>query len=149
MKLHTKIILQTSLAFFAFGALAQTTPPFVSYVFPITRVIDGDTVEFTANFLPAPIPKKLSLRIFGVDTPEKGGYADCPAEAALAVKATEFTTKFISSGINRRIYLMKWDMYGGRVLGDIAVNGKTLRASLIENGYAREYYGGTKTSWCN
>ena len=37
----------------------------------------------------------------------------------------------------------------GRVLGDIILDGQSLRALLIQNGYAREYYGEAKQSWCN
>jgi endonuclease YncB( thermonuclease family) len=44
---------------------------------------------------------------------------------------------------------MDWDKYGGRVLGDVILDGKSLREMLIEKGYAREYYGEAKTSWCN
>ena len=55
--------------------------PGVTYDAVITRVIDGDTVAFQADFLPAPLKKELSIRVFGVDTPEKGFRAQCPSEA--------------------------------------------------------------------
>ena len=42
------------------------------YDFKITRVLDGDTVEFEAKFLIPELGNKLKLRILGVDTPEKG-----------------------------------------------------------------------------
>jgi endonuclease YncB( thermonuclease family) len=29
------------------------------------------------------------------------------------------------------------------------VDGRSLRAELIKNGFAREYYGEAKQSWCN
>jgi endonuclease YncB( thermonuclease family) len=45
--------------------------------------------------------------------------------------------------------LMDWDKYGGRVLGDVLLDGKSLRAELISQGFAREYYGEAKQSWCN
>ena len=40
-----------------------------------------------------------------------------------------------------------WDKFGGRVLGDLIVDGKSLRQLLLDNGYAREYYGDKKKSW--
>ena len=43
---------------------------------------------------------------------------------------------------------MDWDKYGGRVLGDVVLNGQSLRQMLIVNGHAREYYGEAKQSWC-
>jgi endonuclease YncB( thermonuclease family) len=123
--------------------------PGVTYDIVITRVIDGDTVAFHAPFLPAPLKQELSIRVFGVDTPEKGHRAQCPSEAARGAAATEFTKRLVASAQQRQMVLMDWDKYGGRVLGDVLLNGQSLRAMLIQNGFAREYYGEAKTSWCN
>jgi endonuclease YncB( thermonuclease family) len=121
----------------------------VTYDIVITRVIDGDTVAFHAPFLPPPLKQELSIRVFGVDTPEKGHRAQCPSEAARGAAATEFTKKLIAAAQQKQMVLMAWDKYGGRVLGDVILNGQSLRAMLIQNGFAREYYGEAKTSWCN
>jgi endonuclease YncB( thermonuclease family) len=121
----------------------------VTYDIVITRVIDGDTVAFHAPFLPAPLKQELSIRVFGVDTPEKGHRAQCPAEATRGAAATEFTKRLVAAAQQRQMVLMDWDKYGGRVLGDVLLNGQSLRAMLIQNGFAREYYGEAKTSWCN
>ena len=40
-----------------------------------------------------------------------------------------------------------WDKYGGRVLGDIIIDGQSLRKLLLDNGFAREYYGTKKELW--
>ena len=45
--------------------------------------------------------------------------------------------------------LYGWDKFGGRVLGDIVLDGQSLRGMLIQNGFAREYFGEAKQSWCN
>ena len=130
-------------------AIAQPKQkPGVVYDAVITRVIDGDTVAFQADFLPAPLKKELSIRVFGVDTPEKGHRAQCPSEAQRGEAATAFTKAQINASSNRQIVLMDWDKYGGRVLGDVVLDGKSLRQLLIANGLAREYYGEAKTSWC-
>jgi len=120
----------------------------VTYDVVLTRVIDGDTVAFQANWLPDPLKKELSIRVYGVDTPEKSFRAKCPSEAQRGEAATEFTKKLINSSQKRQIVLMDWDKYGGRVLGDIILDGKSLRQQLIANGFAREYFGEAKTSWC-
>jgi micrococcal nuclease len=120
----------------------------VTYDAEITRVIDGDTVAFRAPFLPAPLKPELSIRVFGVDTPEKGHRAQCESENARGQAATAFTKNAIAQATQRQIILMDWDKYGGRVLGDVILNGQSLRQMLIANGYAREYYGEAKTSWC-
>ena len=133
------------------NAHAQTgkQKPGVVYDANITRVIDGDTVAFEAAWLPDPLKKELSIRVFGVDTPEKGHRAQCPKEDVMGQKATEFTKKAVVSAKKRQVILMDWDKYGGRVLGDVILDGKSLRQGLIANGLAREYYGEAKTSWCN
>lgn len=127
---------------------AQKQKEGVIYEVTITRVLDGDTVAFQANWLPAPLKKELAIRVFGVDTPEKNHRAKCPQEDRLGQAATQFTTQAIQQSTRRQIVLMSWDKYGGRVLGDVILDGKSLRMMLIENGYAREYYGEAKTSWC-
>ena len=130
-------------------AFAQKQKPMNIYDFPITRVIDGDTVAFQANFLPPPLKQELSIRVFGVDTPEKGFRAQCPSEDQRGQAATAFTKNAITNAQKRQVAIADWDKYGGRVLGDILLDGQSLRMMLIQNGFAREYYGEAKTSWCN
>jgi endonuclease YncB( thermonuclease family) len=130
-------------------AVAQKQKPMNIYDFPITRVIDGDTVAFQANFLPPPLKQELSIRVFGVDTPEKGHRAQCPSEDQRGQAATAFTKNAITKAQKRQVAIADWDKYGGRVLGDILLDGQSLRMMLIQNGFAREYYGEAKTSWCN
>lgn len=127
---------------------AQKQREGVTYDARITRVIDGDTVAFAAPFLPAPLKPELSIRVYGVDTPEKGSRARCQSEDLLGRAATNFTKDSIARAKNLKIVLMGWDKYGGRVLGDVIVDGQSLRMALIDKGYAREYYGEAKTSWC-
>ena len=129
-------------------AFAQKEKAGVTYEVVLTRVVDGDTVAFQANWLPDPLKKELSIRVFGVDTPEKSFRAKCPSEAARGEAATAFTKQLINASTKRQIILMDWDKYGGRVLGDVILDGKSLRQQLIANGFAREYYGEAKTSWC-
>jgi len=121
----------------------------VTYDIKITRVVDGDTVAFYASFLPDPLKKELSIRVYGVDTPEKGFRAKCKSEAARGQAATEFTKHAVAEAKQTQMVLMDWDKYGGRVLGDVILDGKSLRAELISQGFAREYYGEAKQSWCN
>jgi len=66
-----------------------------------------------------------------------------------AEKPLAFTKKVISESKTARVALIDWDKFGGRVLGDIILdNNVSLRALLIKNGFAREYYGEAKQSWC-
>lgn len=134
-------------------ALAQKTPQGVTYDAQILRVSDGDTVVIAAPFLPKPLKPELAVRIFGVDTPEKGFRAQCESEKQRGEAASAFTKNAISQAMAQggklQATLYGWDKFGGRVLGDILINGQSLRAGLIANGFAREYFGDAKQSWCN
>jgi endonuclease YncB( thermonuclease family) len=90
------------------------------------------------------------VRIWGVDTPEKTlSQAKCPAEIEKGKAASKFTAAAVNAATKRQVTIMTWDKYGGRVLGDVLLDGKSLREMLIASGFAREYYGGAKASWCN
>jgi endonuclease YncB( thermonuclease family) len=128
---------------------APKEPTGVEYPAKIIRVTDGDTIVIAAPYLPAPLRPQLAVRIYGVDTPEKGHRAQCPAEAAAAEKASAWTQALVAGSAQHQVILYKWDKFGGRVIGDIVVNGQSVRRGLIANGHAREYYGQAKTSWCN
>lgn len=142
--------------FIAFAALvvaapvlAQKTPVGVTYDANILRASDGDTVVVEAPWAPAPIKKEIAVRVYGVDTPEKSFRAKCPAEDAKGQAASAFTKDLIAKATKKQYVLYDWDKFGGRVLGDIVLDGKSLRAQLIANGFAREYFGEAKQSWCN
>lgn len=124
---------------------AEPAPPIKAVV---AHVIDGDTVAIVANWVPNPMKKEIAVRVYGVDTPEKSFRSKCEKEAELGAKATEFTKAQIAQAKKIEVAFFGWDKYGGRVLGDILLDKKSLRMSLINNGFAREYYGDAKQSWC-
>jgi len=82
------LIFGFALGFFINEALGQTL-----YNYKVVKVSDGDTVQFEAPFMEQYLGLKpvLSLRVLGVDTPEKGGRAQCPQEDAKAQLASAFT----------------------------------------------------------
>lgn len=112
------------------------------------RVVDGDTVKFEAPWVPEPLKPEISIRVMGIDTPEKAPHSKCNYENMLAHKATDFTEQFIKNGESISVNLIGWDKYGGRMLGYIIVDGEDLSTQLIKNGYARPYHGEKKQSWC-
>ncbi len=91
-KLLTLLLIVPCLAF-----AQPKQKPGVVYDAVITRVIDGDTVGIAATWLPAPLKQELSIRVFGVDTPEKGHRAQCPSEAQRGEAATAFTKQAIAN----------------------------------------------------
>lgn len=144
-----KKIITTLLVAVCATAFAQKQPQGVTYDANIIKVSDGDTVVIAAPFLPAPLKPQLAVRVFGVDTPEKGFRAKCEPENQRGLAASEFTKKLVGASQKRQVILYDWDKFGGRVLGDIILDGKSLRQQLIANGFAREYFGEAKQSWCN
>jgi endonuclease YncB( thermonuclease family) len=149
MKTVIKFFLTVTVGMCISTAYAQKQPQGATYDAKIVRVNDGDTVVIAAPFLPAPLKPELAVRIYGVDTPEKGFRAQCPSEDQRGQAATAFTKNAVASTQKHQVVLYGWDKFGGRVLGDMILNGVSLRAELIKNGFAREYYGEAKQSWCN
>lgn len=120
----------------------------VAYPVEIIRVIDGDTVVVSAPYLPLPLKPELGVRIFGIDTPETGWRAKCEFEKTHGTLATKHTIEFVTQQGHIQLLLIGWDKFGGRVLGDILIDGQLLSTSLLESGLAHKYNGGTKQSWC-
>jgi len=138
-----------TIVFLLIGSTTHAQKQGITYDAQILRINDGDTVVISAPFLPAPLKPELAVRIYGVDTPEKGFRAQCPQEDARGKAASEFTKKAVAGAQKRQVVLMDWDKFGGRVLGDIILDGNSLRDMLIKNGMARAYFGEAKQSWCN
>lgn len=119
------------------------------YDFKVLRVIDGDTVVIEAPFLPVELKQVLRLRVMGIDTPEKGARAKCEKEKSMAIHAKQFVENRIELAKSIKVVLVGWDKYGGRVLGDLIIDGEHLSTSLIIRNYAVLYNGsGKKKDWC-
>ena len=129
-------------------AFCQSTEQ-IAHPTKILRVTDGDTVVIEAPYLPEPLKPQLSVRIYGVDTPEKGSTAKCEQEKQKGKEASAYVQSLIKNSSKHEVVFYKWDKYGGRVIGDIILDGNSLRWTMITSGLAREYYGGRKRSWCN
>lgn len=122
---------------------------FGKYDFKVLRVVDGDTIDIDAQFLPPELGKHLKLRIYGIDTPEKGHQAKCNAERRKSEEATKFVEDKISNAKVIKVELRKWDKFGGRVLGDLIIDNQRLSQLLIDAGHAVSYDGGRKNkNWC-
>lgn len=137
-----------ALMMMATPAIAQKTPVGVTYDATIVRASDGDTVVIAAPYLPAPLKPEIAVRIYGVDTPEKGFRSKCDSENKRGEQASIFTKDLIAATKKHQVVLYSWDKFGGRVLGDLILDGMSLRELLIKNGFARAYFGDAKQSWC-
>ena len=112
------------------------------YAWPVTRVIDGDTVALDAS---ADMPLELSdlkMQLRGVDTPEKGGRAKCDAERAAGRAATAFTRSAIAEARRIAVRDPAWGKWGGRIVAVLMLDDHSLAAALIAAGHGRAYGGG-------
>ena len=118
------------------------------YAWPVVRVIDGDTVAVDASADMPPELADVKVRLKDVDTPEKGGRAKCDEERDAGQAATAFTEKAVNEAAAIVVRDPKWGKWGGRVVADLMLDGRSLSAWLIAAGHGRAYDGGRRGSWC-
>lgn len=122
------------------------------YQFHLNRVVDGDTLEVKEKFYPEELGR-IRLRIRGIDAPETGMLAKCPAEKVKGQAAKQF---LYTTLINANILFVRnisADKYGGRLDADIIVNTEggqlDLGQWMVDSGFAKPYVGvGAKPNWC-
>ena len=119
------------------------------YVYKPVKITDGDTIKLDVS-KESPLIKKLglSVRIKGIDTPEKGSKAKCDKENALGQQASKYTTELVG---NKELLLsqVENDHYGGRIVASVKVGGVDIAQELLKKGLARVYNGEKKKSWCD
>ena len=115
----------------------------------IDKVLDGDTIDVTID-LGFDLYKKERVRIAGVDTPEKR--TRDLEEKELGIDATNWLKAQLEETIKGDDELtIRTELVGGvgkygRLLGWLYVGDSdvSLNESMIKEGYAWEYDGGTK-----
>lgn len=103
------------------------------------RVIDGDTLEYRGE----------RIRIADINTPEVSS-PGCASEAALGAEATRRLEALIEAGpftLAPAADGRDEDVYG-RKLRIVARDGRSLGATLVDEGLAHEWRG-YKQSWCD
>ena len=84
----------------------------------------------------------MSVRILGIDTPEIR--ADCESEKNWPSKQESLLISYLVQQKKIEFANLKWDKYGGRVLVDVYLDGKSYKDEIINSGLAKPYDGGTK-----
>ena len=106
----------------------------------VTKVYDGDTFAVDINEFPAIVGKDISIRIYGIDTPEmKSGN-----KAALEAK------KFVEYRLSRAKKIILRNIRRGkyfRIVAEVYLDGESLGDMLLKAGLAKRYYGGEKSAW--
>ena len=117
--------------------------PFI-YQATLVKVVDGDTIDVTLDLGFNVLLHNQRVRLAGIDTPESRTRNLEEKKLGLAAKER---LKEILAEHKFKIQSLGKGKYG-RILGipDTEV-GQNIRNMLIEEGHAREYDGGKKTSW--
>lgn len=121
----------------------------------VYNVYDGDTCSVIYEHGTKYI--NLNIRVMGVDCPEINptvsndqSIKELEKEAAIFVR--DKVRKMILDN-DVRVKLIKWDKYGGRVVGAIFLPSKfenrwiTLTEYLLSNDYGKPYSGNKKNDW--
>jgi micrococcal nuclease len=142
-----KIAYLAVVAFVATSASAQTITGPVSAT--VVRVIDGDTVVVNADIWPGIVVHEISVRVDGIDTPERRG--KCDAEKQLAESAKLMMGDLFPVGSAVDLRNVRDGKFAGRVLADVASDlAGDWATSITRARLAVEYHGrGEKADWCN
>lgn len=113
----------------------------------VLKNYDGDTLTVDIPGVPALIGKKISVRIFGIDTPEVKTKDRCEKEAGRIAK--NLVSNTLKNAKSVELHNVQRDKYF-RILADVMVDGSSLKDILLKNNLAYEYDGGTKQhpDWC-
>lgn len=108
---------------------------------------DGDTVTFEIPNVHPIIGRNISVRVFGIDTPEMKGKAPC--EKDRAKEAKEVVKNLLVKAKRIDLRNIQRDKYF-RILADIEADGVSISQKLVNQKLAYPYDGGTKSkvNWC-
>ena len=118
---------------------------FGPYDIDIIEVKDGDTALVMAHLWPG-LSQRVSVRIDGINTPEKRTRLACEKQAGYA--ATDYAVAWVASAKSCRLVGVGLGKFAGRVLGDIECDGELWSAKMLSAGHARAYHGGARGAWC-
>jgi micrococcal nuclease len=117
---------------------APTTPPpgpaLVSQLYPVTHIIDGDTITITKD------GAEEKVRLLGIDSPEvdtSRGPVECFGQEASEKTASLLTGQSVSLEIDPT--QAQRDKYGRLLAYVYTADGTLINKILVEGGYAKEY----------
>lgn len=108
----------------------------------LINVYDGDTFRVDIDSYPPIVGKNISIRVYGIDTPEiRGTRTKDLAELAKTTAKTMLE--------NAKVIELR-DMRRGkyfRIIADVWIDGKNMGELLIQKGLAKSYFGGKRAKW--
>jgi len=111
----------------------------------VVDVYDGDTFKIDLPSMHPLFGDDLSIRLFGVDTPEMRGTTD--EVKALAMQAQELTEKALKGASKIELRNPQRGKYF-RVVSEVWIDGESLADMLKKKGLAKDYDGeGARPEW--
>ena len=111
----------------------------------IVDVYDGDTFKIDLPSMHPLFGDDISLRLFGVDTPEMRGTTD--EVKALAMQAQELTEKALKGASKIELRKPQRGKYF-RIISEVWIDGESLAEMLKAEGLAKDYDGeGARPEW--
>jgi len=110
----------------------------------ILRVVDGDTVDIDVDLGFGVWLHRERVRLQGIDTPESRTRDLTEKKFGLASKAK--LKDLLPIGSMQILVCKEYDSKGkfGRILGDFEYESTTVCETMISEGYAVPYFGGSK-----
>lgn len=129
-------------------AMTDATPkPLYSYTnVEIVRVVDGDTIEAIID-LGFEVLMKMPLRIYGLNTPERGqpGYAEATAAMKRFLKMKP-SSRNPNPTSRVSVHTIQSSEKYGRYLAEVFLaDGSSLAEKMIKGGFGVAYFGGART----
>lgn len=108
----------------------------------LVNVYDGDTFRVDIDSYPPIVGKNISIRIYGIDTPEIRGTRtiELARHAKLKARSMLKNAKVIELRNMRRGKYF-------RIIAEVWIDGKDLGQYLIDEGLAKPYFGGKRPKW--
>jgi micrococcal nuclease len=108
---------------------------------------DGDTITVQIPGVHPLLGRDISVRVYGIDTPEMKGKSPCEGERAK--EARDLVRSLLSGAKNIELRNLQRDKYF-RILAEVVADGVSVREKLLGAKLAYPYDGGTKAkvNWC-
>ncbi len=111
----------------------------------VVSVYDGDTFKIDLPSMHPLFGDDLSIRLFGVDTPEMRGTTD--EVKALAMQAQQVTEKALKGASKIELRNPQRGKYF-RIISEVWIDGESLAEMLKKKGLAKDYDGeGARPEW--
>lgn len=113
----------------------------VESVCRVVEIVDGDTVTLACAGR-----RSERARLSGFDTPELFS-PGCAHERLAASRAKRHLAAMVAGAGRFDVQRHGYDRYG-RLLAELAIDGRSVAQEMIAQGLARPYAGGRRATWC-